>query len=249
MGQVESELEARFLKVLEDWARLSSGAVTFVRGGVVSGKKVADLHVDLHGGTVAHWQVTLQNTIDGTIPDVFKRVDGAPLRDVYLDGYSPRQARPEPARGRRRPAARLRAEGHVVFQLDWDDVDAVAGEHGASREPVAALRRQRATGRPSVPLQGAGRRLRRSSGACSGARRSGRFSRSCPPLTSTTGGGAPPPPSLASFLTPAGYASAWIQAIFPNEPRRPCAVTSSRKALRPPGRWYASPTPAAALSR
>ncbi|HEX3964819.1 MAG TPA: DEAD/DEAH box helicase [Trebonia sp.] len=136
--QVESELEARFLKVLEDWARMSSGAVTLVRGGVVNGKKVADLHVNLHGGSVAHWQVTLQNTIDGTIPDVvFKRVDGAPLQvDVYLDGYF-YHARP----GRNRLAddadkrARLRAEGHVVFQLDWDDVDAMAEEHGASREP------------------------------------------------------------------------------------------------------------------
>ena len=56
---------------------------------------------------LVHWQVRLQNTIDGAEPDVeFKRVDAAPLTvAVYLDGYryhaGPGQ---EPARQRRRPA-------------------------------------------------------------------------------------------------------------------------------------------------
>ncbi len=50
--QVESELEARFLKVLEDWARQSAGDVSLVRGGVVNGRKVADLRISLPAGGV-----------------------------------------------------------------------------------------------------------------------------------------------------------------------------------------------------
>jgi replicative superfamily II helicase len=135
-GQVESELEARFLKVLEDWAG-TSPTVSLVRGGVVGGKKVADLRIELNGGGIAHWQVTLQNTVEGTIPDViFKRVDDAPLEvDLYLDGYY-YHARPGldrlPDDADKR--ARLRAEGHVVFQFDWDDVNAMAGDRAARNQ-------------------------------------------------------------------------------------------------------------------
>jgi hypothetical protein len=133
--QVDSELEARFLKVLEDWARQSAPDVSLVRGGVVNGKRVADLRINREDGGVAHWQVTLQKANEGTIPDVvFQRVDDTPLEvDVYLDGYF-YHAKP----GRDRLAddadkrARLRAEGHVVFQLDSYDVDAMAaGQHEA----------------------------------------------------------------------------------------------------------------------
>ena len=78
-----------------------------------------------------HWQVTLQNTIEGTRPDVlFKRVDAAPLAvAVYLDGYA-YHAAPDKNRlaNDADKRARLRAEGTVVFQLNWDDVNAAAGD-------------------------------------------------------------------------------------------------------------------------
>lgn len=105
-----------------------------------------------------HWQVRLQNTIDGAEPDVeFKRVDAAPLTvAVYLDGY-----RYHAAPDRNRLAsdadqrATLRAAGHVVFQLNWDDVNAAAGDSRAARAshrrgiPTRATRRpRRAAGTP-----------------------------------------------------------------------------------------------------
>jgi replicative superfamily II helicase len=139
--QVESELEARFLKVLEDWARASGGEVSLVRAGVANGNKTADLRITVPdpdpgastGSRVAHWQVTLQNTIKGTRPDVlFRRVDDAPMDvAVYLDGYFYHAA---PGRDRLADdvdkRARLRADGVVVFQLDWDDVNALADDYG-----------------------------------------------------------------------------------------------------------------------
>ena len=85
-----------------------------------------------------HWQVTLQNTIDGTRPDVlFRRVDAAPLTvAVYLDGYA-YHAAPDKNRlaGDADQRIRLRAEGTVVFQLNWDDVNAAAGDTGGEHQP------------------------------------------------------------------------------------------------------------------
>ena len=88
--QVESELEARFAKALEDWAAGSAESVLYRRGAVLNGYRTADLHISRPDGRLVHWQVTLQNTIDGTRPDVlFRRVDAAPLTvAVYLDGYA-----------------------------------------------------------------------------------------------------------------------------------------------------------------
>jgi len=142
--QVESELEARFLKVLEDWARTSDGDVSLVRAGVINGYKVADLRINAQGpGSsggrgVVHWQVTLQNTVKDTRPDVmFRRVDDVPMEvAVYLDGYFYHAA---PGRDRLADDARrragLRADGAVVFQLNWDDVNAMAGDHGGEHVP------------------------------------------------------------------------------------------------------------------
>ena len=106
--QVESELEARFGQALKDWAaRVSPLRSVSSRsrsrrqaGPPTCTSRRAD-------GQVVHWQVTLQNTIDGTHPDVvFKRVDdcadhrrGLPRR-VRL----PRRRGQQPARRRRRPA-------------------------------------------------------------------------------------------------------------------------------------------------
>ena len=136
--QVESELEARFAKALEDWATESGPSVLYRRGAVLDGYRTAELHISRADGQLVHWQVRLQNTIDGTHPDVeFKRVDAAPLTvAVYLDGY-----RYHAAADRNRLAddadqrARLRADGTVVFQLNWDDVNAAAGDTGGEHQP------------------------------------------------------------------------------------------------------------------
>jgi hypothetical protein len=135
--QVESELEARFLAVLETWAR-SDSAIALTRAGERNGRRTADLHISLSDNEVAHWQVTLQNTIEGTRPDVvFQRVDAAPMTvAVYLDGYAyhaaPKKNRLADDADKR---ARLRAGGDVVFQLDWDDVNIAAGDLGSEHVP------------------------------------------------------------------------------------------------------------------
>lgn len=136
--QVKSELEARFAKALEDWAVEAAPAVLYRRGAVLNGHRTADLHISRDDGQVVHWKVTLQNTIEGTTPDVlFKRVDAAPLTvAVYLDGYT-YHAAPDKIRlaDDADKRARLRADGTVVFQLNWEDVDAAAGERGGRHEP------------------------------------------------------------------------------------------------------------------
>jgi replicative superfamily II helicase len=129
--QVESELEARFAKALEDWATESAPSVLYRRGAVLGGHRTAELHISRADGELVHWQVRLQNTIAGTTPDVeFRRVDAAPMTvAVYLDGY-----RYHAAEDVNRLAAdadqraRLRADGTVVFELNWDDVNAAAGD-------------------------------------------------------------------------------------------------------------------------
>lgn len=129
--QVESELEARFAKALEDWASAEAPDVTYERGAVLDGKRTADLSISRPDGRLVHWQVTLQNTVKGMEPDVlFKRVSAAPLTvAVYLDGYK-YHAAPNTNRlaSDADMRARLRAAGDVVFQLNWDDVNAVVGD-------------------------------------------------------------------------------------------------------------------------
>jgi replicative superfamily II helicase len=129
--QVESELEARFGHALKDWANESAPSVLYRPGPKIDGYGTADLSVTRSDGQVVHWQVTLQNTIEGTRPDVlFKRLDDAPLTvAVYLDGYR-YHAAPDINRlaDDADKRARLRAQGNVVFQLNWDDVNAAAGD-------------------------------------------------------------------------------------------------------------------------
>jgi replicative superfamily II helicase len=131
--QVESELEARFAKALEDWARESAPSVLYRRGSLLNGYRRADLHISRDDGQVVHWQVTLQNTIEETRPDVlFKRVDAAPLTvAVYLDGYAYHATKDKNRLASDADTrARLRTDGAVVFALNWDDVNAAAGDVG-----------------------------------------------------------------------------------------------------------------------
>ncbi|MEO3782847.1 DEAD/DEAH box helicase [Actinocorallia sp. B10E7] len=123
---IESELEARFLGGLEAWARRADTPGTLARGEVVAGRRTADLRIEAADGSIVHWQVTLQNTIRKTRPDVlFRRLDGPPLEvAVYLDGYSYHAS---PAVNRLADDAdkrtRLRAHGRVVYQLTWEDLE------------------------------------------------------------------------------------------------------------------------------
>ncbi len=131
--QLESELEARFAKSLEDWAVTAGPSVVYRPGAVLNGHRTADLHLTRDDAHVVHWQVTLQNTIGGTTPDVlFKRVDAAPLTvAVYLDGYA---YHADPAKKRLADdadqRAQLRSDGTVVFQLNWDGASASASAEG-----------------------------------------------------------------------------------------------------------------------
>lgn len=122
--QVESDLEARFLTALRRWVELdehasldedsqSSGYLRFAdRTGVV------------------RWRLTNQRAYQRTRTDfTFQRIDGPPQTvTVYLDGY-----RYHATREHNRIAAdadkraELRADGHVVFQLNWADLDLFDG--------------------------------------------------------------------------------------------------------------------------
>ncbi|WP_248965309.1 DEAD/DEAH box helicase [Sphaerisporangium perillae] len=142
--QVESELEARFLGGLEAWARRGDTPGTLARGEIVNGRKTADLRIEGPDGMIRHWRVTLQNTIQGTRPDVlFSLVDAETQQvAVYLDGYayhaSPAINRLADDAAKR---ARLRAHRGLVFQLTWEDLDEWEGRGFApntSREPLRA---------------------------------------------------------------------------------------------------------------
>jgi ATP-dependent helicase YprA (DUF1998 family) len=123
-GQVESELEARFWKVLQNWAAATD--VTLTSAATVNGQASAVLRT-----SGAHWQVTMHHRANGTIPDVeFARTDaGGPKVAVYLDGYK-YHATPEHNRIAEDADKRagLRADGMVVFQFDWEAVADMAGD-------------------------------------------------------------------------------------------------------------------------
>ena len=124
-GQVESELEARFWKVLKDWAA-GDPAISLTPAATVNGRSTAALRTD-----AAHWQVTMHHRTNGSIPDVeFARSDQTgPKVVVYLDGYryhaSPEHNRIAEDADKR---ARQRADGIVVFQFDWEAVNDMAGD-------------------------------------------------------------------------------------------------------------------------
>ncbi|WP_373313153.1 DUF1998 domain-containing protein [Streptomyces capillispiralis] len=135
-GQVESDLEARFLKALRGWAGQRGDAVL-----EESGDNSAYLRLD-EIGTVHGWRLTAQRNEGYTRTDfTFERVDGPKQKiTVYLDGH-----RFHASRRNNRLASdadkrnRLRAEGRIVFQLTWHDLDAFerqtnTAESGAGRE-------------------------------------------------------------------------------------------------------------------
>jgi ATP-dependent helicase YprA (DUF1998 family) len=118
-GQVESELEDRFWKVLTAWAR-GAPDVLLSQAATINGRSVATLRT-----ANAHWQVTMHHRAGNTIPDVeFARTDRDGAKAVvYLDGYkyhaSPEHNQIAEDADKR---AGLRADGTVVFQFDWEAV-------------------------------------------------------------------------------------------------------------------------------
>ncbi|MCL3998684.1 DEAD/DEAH box helicase [Streptomyces lavenduligriseus] len=140
-GQVESDLEARFLKALRGWTGQRADAVL-----EESGDNSAYLRLD-EVGTVHGWRLTAQRNEGYTRTDfTFERTDGPKQKiTVYLDGH-----RFHATRRHNRLAGdadkrnRLRAEGRTVFQLTWDDLDAFerqtnTAESSADRGPAESV--------------------------------------------------------------------------------------------------------------
>ncbi|MGX9920687.1 DEAD/DEAH box helicase [Streptomyces sp. NPDC002248] len=135
-GQVESELEARFLRALREFSGRHMNTVL-----EESGDNSAYLALGEDG---PRWRLTTQRNEGWTRTDfTFERENGPRQKvTVYLDGH-----RYHATRRHNRLAGdadkrnRLRAEGRVVFQLTWNDLDAFerhAGiaDLGAGREPA-----------------------------------------------------------------------------------------------------------------
>jgi hypothetical protein len=119
-AQLESDLEARFLAVLRRWVTTDDNATLDEDSRSSGYLRFAD------SPDVVSWRLTAQRFRGYTRTDfTFERVDGPRQTvTVYLDGYR-NHAMPDRNRigsdGEKR--TRLRAEGHVVFQVTWDDLD------------------------------------------------------------------------------------------------------------------------------
>ncbi|MEV0524008.1 DEAD/DEAH box helicase [Streptomyces sp. NPDC050439] len=137
-GQVESDLEARFLKALRSWAedRVDTNLEE-------SGDNSGYLRLD-EAGTVHGWRLTAQRNEGFTRTDfTFERIDGPKQKvTVYLDGHRYHATRQHNRlAGDADKRNRLRADGRTVFQLTWDDLDAFerktgVAEGSAGREPA-----------------------------------------------------------------------------------------------------------------
>ncbi|GAA4957400.1 DEAD/DEAH box helicase [Yinghuangia aomiensis] len=125
--QIESELEARFLAGLLDWAGRPDVDASARTAQTPDGVRTIELRLTAPDGAVTRWSVQTQVDLGHTRPDlVMTRLDAAPTRvAVYLDGFRyhatsqhNRMALDAATR------TRLRADGWQVFQLTWDDVEA-----------------------------------------------------------------------------------------------------------------------------
>ncbi|MBX6722551.1 MAG: DUF1998 domain-containing protein, partial [Dactylosporangium sp.] len=133
ISQIESELEARFLRALEERGRTPGSGFTFTRESVGGPARVGELRFApvRPGEPGTRWRMRLQNTIHGTRPDVhFIRLDGERIEvAVYLDGYQYHAASDILGRDGNRIADDadkrnvLRGHGFRVFQVTWDDVE------------------------------------------------------------------------------------------------------------------------------
>ena len=251
--QVESELEARFAKALEDWAAGSAPSVLYRRGAVLNGNRTADLHISRPDGQLVHWQVTLQNTIEGTRPDVlFKRVDAAPLTvAVYLDGYAYHAAAgQEPARRRRRPARQAARRRAPSCSSSTGTTSTRRPEDTGGEPPaVAPLPGQRGGGR-ARHVHPARRRPGRTARAHLDHRRCGPCSRSSATPTARPGPAARRPPSPGCSAQPgAERGQGRSRRLLPNDASWLCPASRLPRAATARSRWSAPWMRAAARSR
>ncbi|RUL95186.1 DEAD/DEAH box helicase [Verrucosispora sp. FIM060022] len=160
IGQVESELEMRFLTKLLALGATPHSGLRVEKRTDHDGARIADLRFVTDGGqNVTHWQMKLQNTVQGTRPDVhFKRLDApSPEVAVYLDGFkyhasSQYNRLADDAEKR----ARLRAHGYLVFAATWDDVATWGNAESPGRWlPYGGISRQTARERYRKFLPGA----------------------------------------------------------------------------------------------
>ena len=125
----ESELERRFRVALRAWAarRDNAGKVTLTVRPRRGGRDALELRLTGPEGT-ARWLVEEQVEVGGTRPDyLITRQDGrAPEVAVYLDGFhyhaSHEHNRLADDAAKRRE---LRASGRLVWNLTWEDVNAL----------------------------------------------------------------------------------------------------------------------------
>ncbi|WP_163508973.1 DEAD/DEAH box helicase [Fodinicola acaciae] len=119
-GQVESDLEARFLAALRQWVT-TDGTAALDEDGRASGYlRFAD------SAGIVSWRLTAQRSHGYTRTDfTFERTDGPRQTvTVYVDGYNFH------ATGERNRVAtdgnkrnQLRADGGIIFQVTWTDLD------------------------------------------------------------------------------------------------------------------------------
>lgn len=133
-AQIESDLEARFLAVLRTWAANTPDAVLDE-----DGKRSAQLRITPAGADAAAWRLSAQYNAGRTRPDfTFTRIDGpAQTVHVYLDGQR-WHAGPGGNNKLADDADKrtgLRAEGALVFQFTWDDLELFEGRPTRA-EPV-----------------------------------------------------------------------------------------------------------------
>ncbi|MGC5332851.1 DEAD/DEAH box helicase [Micromonospora sp. DT62] len=118
--QVESDLEARFLAALRDWVTVTDD-VSLDEDGHASG------HLRFtRGPDVVHWRLTAQQPLHRTRTDfTFTRVDGPHQTvTVFLEGFQFHASRDHnriAADAQKR--TQLRADGYLVFQITWADID------------------------------------------------------------------------------------------------------------------------------
>lgn len=130
--QVESDLEARFLSTLRRAVGEAERA-SWDEEGPNSG------YLRFREEETTRWRLTAQREMEYTRTDfTFERVDGPKQSvTVYLDGHrfhATSKHNRIAADGLKRN--RLRAEGHLVFQITWDDLDLFEGKGAARTEPV-----------------------------------------------------------------------------------------------------------------
>ncbi|MEU5170180.1 DEAD/DEAH box helicase [Streptomyces mutomycini] len=143
--QVESDLEARFLAALRKWSEnqddaaldesgTNSGYLRFT-GPTASAGEAADTDSVRSTG----WRLTAQRSMEHTRTDfTFESTDGPRrLVTVYLDGHryhaSRKHNRIAPDCTKRN---QLRADGHIVFQITWDDLELFEKGDAAKAQPV-----------------------------------------------------------------------------------------------------------------